>query len=256
MPSSVSRIRAGFTLVELSIVLVIIGLLLGGVIIGKEMIRSAQLRSVITDVQGYLAASMMFQDKYQCLPGDCANATTFMSGVTNGNGNGQLDGPAGANAAGEIFGIWQHLTAARYIKGSFSGKAGPGLAWDAVIGVNVPASKIPNTGYSWNYEGVINGNSVMYNGSYRHVIYLGTEAGLGLTAGMFLTPAEAYAIDVKMDDGNPATGNTVTLSMNSNATTNALPNTCSTGANSAGASAAYNISGTAVACSLVFISGW
>ena len=124
--SSKARLQSAFTLVELSIVLVIIGLLLGGVLIGKDMIRQAQLRSMVTDMQGYLAAAQLFQDKYNCLPGDCANATQFWSGVTNGNGNGQLDTGSAASAPGEIYGIWQQLAVAGYIKGNFSGNAGAG----------------------------------------------------------------------------------------------------------------------------------
>ena len=69
--------RSGFSLVELSIVLVILGLLTGGILAGQSLIRAAELRSVATESQRYMAALNSFRDKYFALPGDMANATAF-----------------------------------------------------------------------------------------------------------------------------------------------------------------------------------
>ena len=69
--------RSGFSLVELSIVLVILGLLTGGILAGQNLIRAAELRSVTTQFQNYHAAVMTFRDKYFALPGDMANAEDF-----------------------------------------------------------------------------------------------------------------------------------------------------------------------------------
>jgi prepilin-type N-terminal cleavage/methylation domain-containing protein len=69
--------RHGFTLIELSIVLVILGLLVSGVLLGQDLIRAAELRSVPTDFQKYQTAVNIFRDKYRALPGDMRNATDF-----------------------------------------------------------------------------------------------------------------------------------------------------------------------------------
>ncbi len=103
--------RAGFSLIELSIVLVILGLLTGGILTGQNLIRAAELRSVTTEFQTYQTAVMTFRDKYFALPGDMRNATDFWgsaggggqgaacssanatTGSTcNGDGNGQING--------------------------------------------------------------------------------------------------------------------------------------------------------------------
>src|SRR5882724_8938540 len=81
----------GFTLIEIAIVLVIIGLLLGGVLKGQELITSARVRNLISQQDGVKAAFFGFQDRFRALPGDYAQATVNIVGVTqNGNGNGQI----------------------------------------------------------------------------------------------------------------------------------------------------------------------
>ena len=79
------RHHAGFTLVELSIVLVIIGLIVGGIFVGKELIRASQLNSVLRDLDKYNSAVLTFKDKYGKLPGDISNATQFW-GSAGGSG--------------------------------------------------------------------------------------------------------------------------------------------------------------------------
>ena len=75
-------IDKGFSLVELSIVLVILGLLIGGILTGQSLIRAAELRSVTTQYQGYVTAVNTFRDKYFALPGDMPNAIDFHSPST------------------------------------------------------------------------------------------------------------------------------------------------------------------------------
>src|ERR1700712_5143764 len=93
----------GFSLVELSIVLVILGLLVGGVLSGQSLIRAAELRSVTTEYQRYTTAVGTFRDKYFALPGDMNNAASFGwkdgagSSVANGDGNGQVNSTGTAN---------------------------------------------------------------------------------------------------------------------------------------------------------------
>ena len=86
--------RHAFSLVELSIVLVILGLLVGGVLSGQSLIRAAQLRSVTTQFANYRAAVFTFRDKYFALPGDMANASAFW-GSAGGTGADAADAGAG-----------------------------------------------------------------------------------------------------------------------------------------------------------------
>ena len=95
------RNQQGFTLIEIAIVLVIIGLLLGGILKGQELITSARVRSLISQQDGIKAAFYGFQDRYRALPGDYASASTNILMTTtganaDGNGNGRVDVPGGA----------------------------------------------------------------------------------------------------------------------------------------------------------------
>ncbi len=120
----------GFTLIEIAIVLVIIGLLLGGVLKGQELIVSARVRNLISQQEGIKAAFFGFQDRYRALPGDYASANVNINcsgGCLNGDGNGQINA-AGA-AAGpnttklEDLNVWTHLTAAGFLNGAYNLKA-------------------------------------------------------------------------------------------------------------------------------------
>lgn len=79
----------GFTLIELSIVLVIIGLVIGGVLVGKDLINSSGNRAFVSQLETYNAVVNTFKNKYNCLPGDCASATAY-GFANNGNGNGMV----------------------------------------------------------------------------------------------------------------------------------------------------------------------
>src|SRR5256886_11680987 len=82
----------GFTLVEIAIVLVIIGLLLGGILKGQEMITQAKIKNSISDFSGISAAYHGYQDRYRAIPGDDANASRWATLGRAGDGNGVLGG--------------------------------------------------------------------------------------------------------------------------------------------------------------------
>lgn len=105
--------QAGFTLVEIAIVLVIIGLLLGGVLKGQSLIDSARVKNIIQQSTSLTAAVNAYQDKFRALPGDDVQGTTHAPGATgNGNGDGQI---------AEYLLAPQHLALAGFITGSFNG---------------------------------------------------------------------------------------------------------------------------------------
>jgi prepilin-type N-terminal cleavage/methylation domain-containing protein len=105
--------QQGFTLVEIAIVLVIIGLLLGGALKGQEMIKSAKVKSQMQQMDAISAAINTYQDKFGVIPGKDSNATTNtgIASLTNGNGVGSFTGPEGDQF------IWQHLQAANLLAG-------------------------------------------------------------------------------------------------------------------------------------------
>ena len=111
--------QSGFTLIEIAIVLVIIGLLLGGVLKGQELITAARVRNLISTQDGVKAAYFGFLDRYRALPGDYAGAVANIPGCAGcqaGNGNGQilLNG-----AIVESISAWEHLSKAGFMTGSY-----------------------------------------------------------------------------------------------------------------------------------------
>ena len=125
-----SQKQTGFTLIEIAIVLVIIGLLLGGVLKGQELITSARVRNIITQQDGIKAAFYGFQDRYRAMPGDYAQATANITGIAaaaNGDGDGQIE-LAGTVTAREDILVWDHLSHAGFLTGSFVFNATPSIA--------------------------------------------------------------------------------------------------------------------------------
>jgi prepilin-type N-terminal cleavage/methylation domain-containing protein len=110
--------QQGFTLIEIAIVLVIIGLLLGGVLKGQELITSARVRNVISSQDGIKAAYFGFLDRYRALPGDYPEASARANipgcgGCFGGDGTGQI------NTFSESIHVWEHLSKAGFITGSY-----------------------------------------------------------------------------------------------------------------------------------------
>src|SRR5262249_56011653 len=118
--------ESGFTLVEIAIVLVIIGLLLGGILKGQEMITQAKIKNVINDFNGVTAAVNSYQDRYRALPGDDLNAASRWSGAQAGSGNGQFDTcgyndvPTAPPGMKECNLFWCHLRLVRFLPGSLT----------------------------------------------------------------------------------------------------------------------------------------
>lgn len=214
----------GFSLVELSIVLVILGLLTGGILSGQSLIRAAELRSITTEFQNYQTAIATFRDRYMALAGDMPNATKFWgkdnaacashdgtaqpNGTCNGNGDGQFTAGSSGNQTTEMFQIWKHLALAGLIEGTYTGLSGTGWA-DAIIGQNVPASRLSSAGWSAQAVGAVGDTATWNLGGNHNFLIFGRKSTASITHGPALKPEEAWNIDTKLDDGRPGYGRIV-----------------------------------------------
>jgi prepilin-type N-terminal cleavage/methylation domain-containing protein len=137
--------QGGFTLVEIAIVLVIIGLLLGGVLKGQELITQAKIRNVANDLNGMSAAVYGYQDRYKKFPGDDNDAATRWASATpkpiSGDGNGAVGGDGiaerlkceGADAEGENCQFWKHLRLSGFVGGDSNSALAPQNAAGGVL---------------------------------------------------------------------------------------------------------------------------
>ncbi len=178
--------QRGFTLIEIAIVLVIIGFLLGGVLKGQELINTAKVRALNNNVDGITAAWFSFQDRYRAFPGDYTQAIVNLPGIPaggNGDGNGQVD------ADGERAHVWVHLQAAGYITGNFDAS---GVLADQY---GCPVGSCPDNGFGAGMNlsfGELSQSQVV--GAHELV------TGRGI-------PVEVLAeLDRKIDDGGPQSG--------------------------------------------------
>jgi prepilin-type N-terminal cleavage/methylation domain-containing protein len=180
--------QQGFTLVEIAIVLVIIGLLLGGILKGQEMITQAKIKNSIADFSGISAAYYGYQDRYRAIPGDDPNAGTrwaaagTLPAATSGTGNGVVAGTYNVSpcvAATESCSWWDHLRRSGFVAGS--GVLQPTNAFTGQIGVQ--------TG----------------DGAAVPAAVLGGFSGL-IVCSANIPDKVAIAMDTQMDDGLPGTG--------------------------------------------------
>ena len=129
--------QGGFTLIEIAIVLVIVGLLLGGILKGQELITQAKIRNVVNDFNGTSAAYYAYQDRYRAIPGDDINAATRWTNpqATAGDGNGSISGNYNATAGAESAYFWQDLRLSGLIAGAGTDTAPPQNAASGITGV-------------------------------------------------------------------------------------------------------------------------
>ncbi len=259
----------GFSLVELSIVLVVLGLLTGGILTGQALIRTAELRSVVSDFQRYEGSVTTFKDKYFQLPGDmtnaidfwgaadsgdgagddCVNATSTNGLTCNGDGNGLLmhtdSDPSGGYSttnAPEWFHAWVQMSNAGLVNGTYTGRRVADHR-QAVPGANVPASKISGAGFTLMSCTAACGPD-WYPDDQDLMIFFGAMASGWETNSPALLAEEAWGIDKKLDDGRPGLGNIRTLTDNADCVT-------VTGAGNQ-MTAEYDLQTDSIACSLIY----
>ena len=143
------RHQSGFTLIEIAIVLVIIGLLLGGILKGQELITQGRIRNVSNDFQSMTAAINLYQDRYRALPGDDNGAAarwgiTAPTPTTGTLGDGLISGAYNtATATDESRQLWLHLRRAGLVGGDVSADTAPPNAASGITGVQNGAFSIP-----------------------------------------------------------------------------------------------------------------
>ncbi len=253
--------KHGFSLVELSIVLVILGLLTGGILTGQSLIRAAELRSITTEFQSYQAAVNTFRDKYFALPGDMRNAEDFWGTMVtgtcpnatagtgtqtcNGDGDGVLEPSGAASQSNEYFTFWQHLANAGLIEGSYTGISGASGIDHHVIGSNIPRAKLSNAGWSTGANLVATpGSAILYAGiTLNNFLNYGAAVAGERTYGKLLLPEEAWNIDTKIDDGKPTTGKVISLTW---------WGTCTDATANNDLDSAYLLTSSNIECSLYF----
>lgn len=189
--------QSGFSLIELSLVLVIAGLVTGGVVLGSNLIKSSELKQVASSINQYKIAYHLFEKKYGQLAGDMVDATTYWpscidngTNVCNGNGNGTISYSIGK---GEGLRFWQHLSLSEIIDTNYQGNQVGGLTNED----NYPFvyNRLLRVHY---WENIKDKNDIDID-IKKHVFYqFGDETE-------FNEPIMTQ-LDIKFDDGKPHSG--------------------------------------------------
>jgi len=204
--------QSGFTLVELAVVLLIIGLIVGGILRGQELITSAQLNSVQTDANQIRTATNTFRDKFQALPGDLSDPSILdtselsfdLTEDNGGNGNGRIDNDRVATPGSdqEAASFWLHLGAAGLL-GTVSTENLNGTELSATNGF------AGSVGGFWTIgQGLPNGNfdNVSNRDAWLVLGTTGDGASNNANDGTIVNAADAAQLDRKVDDGEPLSG--------------------------------------------------
>ena len=224
--------QQGFTLVEIAIVLVIIGLILGGILKGQELVDSARVRSISNEISNTRTAWYAFQDRYNALPGDFSRAQAQIGAsiANNGDGNGRVD------TNNEVGGVWDHLAEAGFINGGYSGA---GVAGDTLPCVSTVCPSNPFSG-AYKITWGANGDGVQGNNSTAaasHEFITGDQIPVSIL----------LQLDIKLDDGIANSGE-----LRSHELTDSNCRTSSSSGNSNGnAGADWNIAGGSTNCAAV-----
>lgn len=242
-----------FTLVELAIVLIIIGLIIAGISGGISLMQAAKLNAVITEVREKQTAVLNFRSRYNALPGDFGGALAIWGSVCgdssigtatscNGNNNGRIDTDGLNVGPFEDLKFWQHLSLAGMLSGNFNGQHITNVRQRA--DTNVPGSAYSQAGgyFALNYP--------VYSYPTKNYFELGAWGSpQGAYNHALMTAMEAYNIDLKMDDGIGDKGKVLTL--RGGGSLHGVANACMT-ANYMSTSASYVLTDTGNNCRMDF----
>jgi prepilin-type N-terminal cleavage/methylation domain-containing protein len=187
--------KKGFTLIELAIVVVVLGILIGGIVAGQSIVESAKVSKIVSDFQSYDMGIRAFQLEYDGLPGDFDEASIYWSGEIDGNDDGRM---YSYNTEG--IRAWRHLSLAEIIPGEYDGVMTSISPADIRPEENHPISPFSEMVYRINWGETTNaGYSQIRRGNS---IYLVSTNGISK-----LYPKQARRIDLKIDDGHGGKGN-------------------------------------------------
>jgi prepilin-type N-terminal cleavage/methylation domain-containing protein len=236
---------SGFSLLELSIVIVIVGLLMVGITSGSHLLQASNINKTISEITGYVQATNTFKEKYKALPGDMRDATSqWGSAVTDGNGNEQIIG-----VTTEALGVWEQMALSGLISGSYSGVSAGTQNFE--IGTNVPGSVTPGAHYFLYYFSAASTTAAVY-GTSGTALQLGAANATTSPFISILTPSDAHTIDTKMDDGIASTGNVYSMISNNNGTTNTSTACVDHDYGFTTATVNYILTDTATSCRLLY----
>lgn len=244
------RNNNAFTLIELSVVIVIIGLIVAGIVAGQSLVLQAQLRNVVSEHSGLMQAIQSFRLQYNQFPGDINNAHDYWGSDCaadpdhcNGDNNKTIHYHLGLGVDNEGLRAMQHLVLAGLLEGSYTGV---GVASGSVVGgINAPVSKLREGSILIGARAHFITSASIDNKNVRTIILFGKDRpSFHNTAAMFKV-AEASSLDAKIDDGVPLTGQF----FGTNAGVG--PNPCTNGSN--GALSSYRLDIDDVACIAFFV---